>query len=379
MTDKIEIQADDFGHQHPDIYGTERELTLYYDETNNIRKLRLRENGLNAEKQDNFVLGGLVILPGQSIGDIHELRKVLYIQPTAKEIKFDLIAKGDFMETLGSDKLAKVLTWLRTREIGIHFVNLNVLHWVILDIVESIVADDEFEEILPFQHELKNELHYIATRDLPGFLVIMQSYSFPDIPRERTGDFVREVREFVVANWPENPNHATMMLRDVLSKAMSLDELAFLVDEQAGQLIDGFHRFFLNRICTFMNARHVLDEEKTVQAELARFRLMNGEEEMDVSFVDSINVPEIQLSDVIVGLLGRFFTFIENTHSSELVRLRANLTPTQKQNLDTLGELINISDAISNDLLFRLTTMDSNYKSDIFLWGTDPLPHLLKR
>jgi len=379
MTDKIELQADDFGHRHPGIYGTEREMTLYYDETNNIRKLRLRENRLNAEKQDNFVLGGLVMLPGQSIGDIKELRKALYIQPTAKEIKFDLIAKGDFMEALGSEKLGKVLSWLRAREIGIHFINLNVLHWVILDIVESIVADDEFEEVLPFQHELKNELHYIATRDLPGFLGIMQSYSFPDISRERTSDFIREVREFVVANWPENPNPATMMLRDVLSKAMSLNELAFLVDEQAGELIDGFHRFFLNRICTFKNARHILDEEKTVQAELARFRLMNGEEEMDVSFVDSVNAPEIQLSDVIVGLLGRFFTFIENTHSSDLVRLRDNLTPTQKQNLDTLGELINISDAVSNDLLFRVTTMDSNYKSDVFLWGTTPLPHLLAR
>lgn len=379
MTDKIELQADDFGHRHPDIYGTARKMTLYYDETNNIRKLRLRENRLNAEKQDNFVLGGLVMLPGQSIGDMKELRKTLYIQPTAKEIKFDLIAKGDFMEALGSEKLGKVLSWLRAREIGIHFINLNVLHWVILDIVESIVADEEFEVLLPVQHELKSELHHIAMRDLPGFLVIMQTYTFPDIPRERTSDFIRDVREFVVANWPENPNPTTMMLRDVLSKAMSLNELAFLVDEQAGELIDGFHRFFLNRICTFKNARHILDEEKTVQAELARFRLMNGEEEMDVSFVDSVNVPEIQLSDVVVGLLGRFFTFIENTHSSELVRLRDNLTPTQKQTLDTLGELISISDAVSNDLLFRVTTMDSNYKSDVFLWGTAPLPHLLER
>lgn len=379
MTDKIERQADVFGQHHPGIYGTEREMTLYYDETNNIRKLRLRENHLNAAKQDNFVLGGIVLLPGQSLGDIHELRKTLYIQPSAKEIKFDLIAKGAFMEALGSEKLERVLKWLLDQDIGIHYLNVNVLHWVILDIIESIVADDEFAESLPFQAELKNELHYIAMRDLPNFLVIMQTYAFPDIPRERTGDFIREVRDFVRANWPKNPNLATMMLRDLLTKAVSLNELAFLVNEQSGQLIDGFDRFFLNRICIFKNARHILDEEKTVQAELARFRLMNGKEAMDISFVDSINVPEVQLSDVVVGLLGRYFTFIENTHCSELIRLRANLTATQKRTLETLGKLISISDEVSNGLLFHVTTLDSNYKNDIFLWGITPSPHLLQR
>ena len=379
MTDQIEIQAGAFGHHHPDIYGTEREMTLYYDETNNIRKLRLHENRLNAAKQNNFVLGGIVLLPGQNIGDIHELRKALYIQPTAKEIKFDLIAKGEFMDALGSEKLGMFFAWLRDREIGIHYFNLNVLHWVILDIVESIVADNEFAEVKPLHAELKNELYYIAIRDLPSFLVIMQTYTFPDISRERTSEFVREVRDFVVANWPENPNLATIMLRDVLSKAISLNKLAFLVDEQAGQLIDGFDRFFLNRICIFKNARHVLDEEKTVQAELARFRLMNGKREMDISFVDSVNIPEIQLSDVVVGLLGKYFTFIENTHCSELMRLRENLTPMQKRNLELLGELISISDEISNGLLFDITTLDSGYKDKIFLWGIAPSPHLLQR
>lgn len=379
MSHKIDIQADEFGHQHPDVYGTQQEMTLFYDETNNIRKLRLRENRLNVQRHDNFVLGGIVLLPGQSMGDILELRKVLYIQPSAKEIKFNMIGEGDFLDVLGADKLTKFLTWLRDREIGIHYMNVNVLHWVILDIIESIVADDAFEDVLQFQHELKNELYYIAVRDLPSFLAIMQSYTFPDIPRERTGDFIREVRDFVAANWPTKPNEATKMLRDVLLRATSLNELAFLVDEEAGELIDGFDRFFLNRICTFKNARQVLDEEKEVQAALARFRFMNGQKEMDISFVDSVTVPGIQLSDVIVGLLGKYFSFIENTHCAELMRLRDDLTSTQKQNLETLGELISISDRISNDLLFRLTTMDGNWKSDAFLWGTDPLPHLMDR
>ena len=379
MTEKFEIQADNLAHRHPEVYGTERTMTLYYDETNNIRKLRLRENGLNVSKYDNFVLGGIVLLPGQTMSDIGELRKSLYIQPSAEEIKFELVASGAFEKMLDSKKLTKCLSWIFDQNIGIHYTNLNVLHWTILDIVESIVADDEFEDILPFQHELKNELYNIAITDLPTFLALLHSYSFPDVPRARTGDFIRDVRAFIRTNWPTAPNNATQLLDQVLAKATSLGELVFLVDETPGELIDGFDKFFLNRICTFNNARHVLDEEKEIQKAISPFRLMNGDREMDFTFVDSKKVPEIQISDVVVGFLGKYFAFIEKTPYSALIRIRQSLTSTQKKNLQLMRDLIKISDTISNNLLFRITTLDSNWKSDAFLFGTNPAPHLLKR
>jgi len=100
MTEKSEIQADDFNPSHPGLHGTEREMALYYDETNNIRKLSLRGNRLNVSKHDNFVLGGMVLQHGQSIGDIQDLRKILCIQQSAEEIKFDFIARGDLEKVL---------------------------------------------------------------------------------------------------------------------------------------------------------------------------------------------------------------------------------------------------------------------------------------
>jgi hypothetical protein len=290
-----------------------------------------------------------------------------------------MVAKNDFEKVLGSRKLTKVLQWLRERDIGIHYMNLNVLNWVILDIVESIVAEDAFADVLMFQRELKNELHYIATRDLPGFLTIMQTYTFPDIPREKTSDFIREVYAFVLANWPAEPNGATDMLRRVLSKATSLSELIFLVDGHPGLLIDGFDEFFLSRICTFKNARHVLDEEKEVQAALAPFRIMNGMQEMQVTFEDSKKVPEIQLSDVVVGLLGKYFSFVEKTPFSKLMRLRGELNAVQKKNLELLGELISMSNKVSDGLFLRVTTMDSDSKSDAFLFGKQPPPYIANR
>jgi hypothetical protein len=373
----MKVEASSFSTVHPELYGADAELTLYYDETNNIRKLRLRENGLSDDKNDNFVLGGIVLKPGQSIGNINELRKILYIQENADEIKFDLVAWGNFERVLGSRKLSKVFTWLIERGIGIHYVNLNILNWSILDIVESIVADDEFREFMPIHRELKNEFYRIVVVDLPAFLSMLTGYGYPNIRREATGAFIGDVRKFIQSHWPVRPNHVTQILNNVLSRAQSLPELAFLVDEQEGMLIDGFDTFFLSRVCMFKNARHVFDEEKEVQKKMGHFQIMDGDREIDFSFVDSKAVGEIQLSDVVVGFLGKYFSYIEKTPMPVLLRKRKGLSATQSYNLELLEKLIDISDATSNALLHRVTTMDSDWKSNAFLHGAAPPPHLL--
>lgn len=377
MSDRLDVQAEQLGHHHPAVYGTEQEISIYYDETNNIRKLRLSENGLNVDKYDNFVLGGIFLLPGQSIGDIHELRKHLQIQDSAKEIKSDLVAKGNFEKALDSNKLTKMLKWLLERNVGIHYINVNILNWTILEIIESIVANDAFRDELSIHRELKNELYRFATSDLPKFLNILHNYHYPDIPRAQTSQFIHDVRAFIQANWPIKPTPVAILLNDILVKASSLKELVFLADEKRGLLIDGFENFFLNRICTFKNSKHIFDEEKEVQKVISRFRIMNGTREMDYVFMDSKEVPEIQISDVIVGLLGKYFTFIEKKSFPTLMRIRETLTSTQVKNLGLLGDLISMSDAVSNNLIFRITTLDSDWKSDAFLFGKKPPPHLL--
>ncbi len=375
---KIKIEAATFGNDNPTLYGTEAQLALYYDETNNIRKLRLTENGLNVAKHDNFVLGGIVLKPGQSVGDIEELRKLLWIQKTAEEIKFDLVAKGDFEKVLDSTKLNKVFEWLVARGIGIHYVNVNILNWFILDIIESLVADDRFEDFLPFHREIKNEFHRMAIADLPAFLAMLRSYGFPDIDRSKTNEFMTEIRAVAQRHWPLRPNNATRMLNDLLGRARSLPKLAFLVDETPNELIDGFSGFFLDRICTFRNARHVLDEEYEIQDAIEKFQLMNGDREVDFSFVDSKSSAEVQLSDIVVGFLGKYFTFIEKTPMSVLLSKRKALTKTQSSTLKLFATMIDISDETSNGLLHRITTLDSDWKSDSFLLGRAPPPHLLE-
>ncbi|WP_256077737.1 DUF3800 domain-containing protein [Massilia sp. YIM B04103] len=373
----MDFDVRDLAPEDPRQYGNDQEFTLYYDETNNIRKLLLTERGLNVTKHDNFVLGGIVLRPGQSIGDIEELRRVLWIQKSAEEIKFDLVAKGGFERILDSRKLGQTLSWLLERDIGIHYDNLNILNWSILDIVESVVADKRFGEFLPFHRELKNELHRIVLSDLQSFLAMLRRYGYPDLAEGTAGQFVSEVRQFIQDHWPASAFPATEMLNEMLLRAQSINELAFLAGEKRDYLIEGFEDFYLHRICSFRNSTHVFDEELTVQAAIGGIRILDGGREVPFSFVDSKQVGEIQLSDVVVGFLGKYFTFIEQTPLPALLRKRKELTKVQAANLELLAQLIEISDKTCNVLLHRITTMDSDWKSDAFLFGSKPPPHLL--
>jgi hypothetical protein len=361
----------------PTVHGTDKKLKLYYDETNNVRKLLLTENGFNVSKYDNFVLGGVVVDEAVDIGSLDELRDILKIQKSAPEIKFDLVAKGDFEKVLDSRKLGDFFSWLIKKNIKIHYTNLNILNWSVLDIIESIVADEAFKEYIPVHRELKNELYRMVTCDVPGFLCILKSYNYPDVDRGDTTNFLKEVRGFVLKYLPLDHNQALAILGEILLEAQSLSELAFVVDETPNQLIRGFQDIFLNRIARFKNSIHVFDEEPTVQKAIEGIRIMDEDRNVDFSFADSKVVPGIQLSDVVVGFLGKYFTFIERTSIGILIKKKQHLSLTQKENLNLFRQLTNSTDKFSNALLFRITTMDSDWKADYFLFGRK-LPHHLK-
>lgn len=79
--------------------------TIYYDETNNIRRLHLRADGLNVGEPKCFLIGGIAHRGPVRDLKIEELRQALRIQKTAKEIKLEHVAKGDFLGLLKARKL----------------------------------------------------------------------------------------------------------------------------------------------------------------------------------------------------------------------------------------------------------------------------------
>jgi hypothetical protein len=375
---KYEMQVSDFAPQHPYTYGTDRKLKIFYDETNNIRKLILKDDGFNVSKYDNFVLGGVALEGDREFPNIEDLRRIIRIQDSAPEIKFDHVAKGSFEKVLSSKKLHDFFSWLLENKVNIHYANVNILNWAILDIVESLMAEEQFEEHVVYHRAIKNEFYRVVASDVPSFLNILKSYGYPNIEKNRTGAFLKNVREFVIKQLPLDYNNFARMLRDLLLEAQTIDELAFLVDERPDQVIDSFKAFFIDRITTFPNSDHIFDEEKTIQAAIGGLVIKNGESEVNFRFADSVNEPGVQLSDIVVGFLGKYFTFIEKTPLSALIRFKERMEPMQKANINLLMRLIEQSDRVSNGLLHRITTLDSDLKSDYFIFDIN-IPAAFKK
>ena len=149
-------------------------FAFFYDETNNIRKLTLTEDGTNVPERKNFVLGGVVLEDGQALLDIASLRAALGMQNNAPEIKFKHVASGDFEAVLASRNMTRFLTWLTEHQISIHYSSINLVYWSIVDIVDSILASKRFDPFGHGQREMTNELYRIARKDEPAFLALMK-------------------------------------------------------------------------------------------------------------------------------------------------------------------------------------------------------------
>ena len=274
-------------------------FTFYYDETNNIRKFYLTDEGTNVHEHNNFVLGGIALAEGQSLPDIAALRAKLGMQGNAPEIKFSHVAKGDFEKVLTSKKLGAFLSWLVDHGISIHYSSVNIIYWSIVDIVDSILAEEKFKGYIPYHQHIKNELYRLANLDKSEFLALMKLHRYPDVQLGDVAAFLGSVNEFIANRNPKNSSLPAFMLKTIVKKAASLSELAFLVHEEEGMLIDSFQGFYTRPIMLFKNSTHIFDRETEIEKSLKDTKFKDGSRNVDFCFSDSKAEPGIQIADVL--------------------------------------------------------------------------------
>lgn len=354
-------------------------LRLYYDETNNIRRLTLSEVGLNNVPERMFALAGIALKPGKEIVGWDMLRREMGVQVSATEIKYKHVAPPDYEAALASEKLTSFLEWLTETETLIHYSVLDVLFWSVLDIIESLMADERVN-INEIHMELKNELVFAVKVDPIAFMTLAHEFGYPNLKRADVPTFLKCVLAFVERRLPVNRNRATHSLKKLLRGAAKLPrlELPFLHDNEPGELISDFSAHFMHVLCIFKHASHILDCETNIERILQKFEIRNGERRLDYRFSDSKSEIGIQASDVIAGLIGRHFTYILGHSLQELIQALDRFSERQHKNLGLLRRLIDASNAYSNGLLHAIQPLDTGWKNDAFLHGR-PAPDFLGR
>lgn len=358
------------------VYGADEQYVFHYDETNNIRKLHLTEDGSNADFK-NFVLGGIVHHANKCLGDTDSLINSLVLQKTATEIKFNQLATGTFLGVLNSQRIRTLLKWLIDNEIYIHYTNFNILYWSIVDIIDSLWSTRELKRYIVFQAEIKNELFRLCNIELDNVIAIFKKYNYPNIKRDQGFNFLTELSNHFEINSSQPMSEINKLVIQILRRGAYNEELDFLVDNEDDILIDSFKDQYLRPIYMYPNSVHIFDEEDTIQKELLGYKVKYKDDFVDYSFVKSSESIGVQLSDAICGLLGSYFNFLEEHSMKELLELKMQLNPRQQETLELLKTLILSSDKISNGFCHRTTPWDSDAKNDTFLYGKKPPKRLM--
>ena len=352
----------------PPLRNWDLPLRMYYDETNNIRRLTLSQAGASAPTDRAFTLAGVALKPHQAITGWADLRRELRIQTSALEVKFEHLAPSDYEGALAARKLSGLLAWLVDNDYLIHYSVLDVLYWSVLDIVETLMPDERLF-VTPFHLELKNELYVTVCIDPPAFMSLLHGFNYPNVGSGDVGAFLEAVLEFLEQEAPEDRNLAATILKQTLRHAARIPdiELPFLQGNKPGELIDNFSMHFVQPVCHFKNGSHVFDRETYVEKALQNLEIVDGQRRLDYRFADSESEIGVQIADVVAGLLGRQFTYVQQHTLPELLRRKAGYSENQRCTLRLLRALIDRSDAFSDALLHSLLPLDTVFKNNTFL------------
>jgi hypothetical protein len=342
--------------------GVDEVRTYYHDETNNVRRFRVTAAGFNVADPQPFVLGGVVHGGLPRAIDLGPLRAAMRLQPGLAEVKVANVARGGFLETLASPRLTAFLEWVEAEGLSIHFMALDPFYWACVDIVDSVVDPGTLPVDL-----LKNDLFRILRVDPAGTASLFHRFSFPALPEGDLGGLVCALLKLLEERGHILGHFNMMMLKGVLQAARGLPSFD-LLDDTPGELLSAFTLFFMHRISLFGRSAHVLDEELHVQRDLAATPLVEGGVPVDRHrFARSHDEPGVQVSDVVVGVVGRCLSWVRGRDREDVEAVLAAITPAQDRNRVALSRLLGRSIAECRAFVHTLLSLDDIAALWVFL------------
>lgn len=174
-------------------------FSLYYDETNNIRTFKLRDDGFNYDERAFYVIGGIAFKKNKepSLSDMKSLYRNLQIQSNAPELKFRHIRQKavNFLELLEKPRMKLFLDWLHQNRYAIHYRYIDNFFYTIVDIVDSMMESSYGGYW--FNRSLKDSLYTLIQNHRDWFIRLLIEVDYPNIKDH--GYFVNELISWIQA------------------------------------------------------------------------------------------------------------------------------------------------------------------------------------
>ena len=364
-----------------DSFDRNEEYTFYYDETNYFGKFWMKQNKrgtyeFNCDIDKDFVLAGLVVKPESAILDHEMLWKRLNLSPQVHELKFNKqFSMGDFVQTLGKGKLNQLLHVIDEHGYHIHVAHMNAFYYSIVDIVDSAVNLDDIIEYrgtanLNLQYEvnrLKAQLFDVLYPHRNEVEQLFHTYGYPDLNKEDMDEFSQKLVQFFGSR--RELSMDLKFLSGMIRKAGAEKNLIFLEDNTRDVMIENLAFLYLHFTVLFPESYHIFDNQKEVKRKLDTYELIDRDQRKldNYEYADSKDNLLIQVSDVISGIYGMLYEFINEHDKNGIRKMVDSLNETQLDSLWMMVKLMCESEIENKGFIFSLASIKGNEKWQLIM------------
>jgi hypothetical protein len=276
---------------------------------------------------------------------------------------------------MGSKRTTTFLKWLNESPLFIHYASLNNVYFALVDIIDSLFLayPEDFlagwvneRDAIDWMLDVKDSFYRHSKDHLPEIVKLSMKHNYPEIIADDVPSFCCDWINQLNVN--KNSELELRFIVQLLKKAKIDKELPLLKGNTPGILVKDYATSYLERIRIFKNSYHVFDRELSIEHKLSTVKIIeNGEICTRYRFEDSRNNRNIQISDVFVGLMGRYFTFLNEMDERRLNEVIRNLSSQQKENFKLLNTIVAKSDDKSRTLISSFNPPSEAFKRGIVL------------
>ena len=334
--------------------------SFYYDETENVRKFRLTENGVNAEEgiANDFILGGVLFKGDTPPCDLDSLYDELKIN--VHEIKFRTLAsrKSDFWTAIGKKPVQQFLGWLESSGLFVHYATLNNMYYAIVDIVDSLfVTQPQFNFGPEWIQALKASWHKFVVAHLDEILAIFYRFDYPGLVKADIKDFCYELSNLIQSY--DDDDFYLENFRQLLKTNGRRSKLFFIEDNTPGLLVGEYSDLRTGRCALYKDSMHYFDEEAEAESSLEDMPFtINGRKLDNYKFIDSKTERLIQVSDVWVGLLGKLFLVLDKSTPELIKGKMESITKEQRECVRIINALIDSAEILNRGLIQNVNSIE---------------------
>lgn len=337
--------------------NTEEKLNFYYDESNNCRKFWIDsdKNTFNYDYRADFVLAGVASEDDNQI-PFERLKAVFNLQKNVTELKSKSLFKGkDFFQCMQMSQVTSLWNLIDEYNLYIHYSHVNNFFYTIVEILDSITDPQEISEFGFDYFLLKTTFYNMLFPRAKEVSQIMLEYEYPDIKTESIQSFCKALIDVIDEDHKDRPDEKFII--GALKRASKGNELLFIQNNDAFIMQEDYSIFYVDMILKFSKSKHYFDEEKFIYDKIVDTIMKFNPLASNYEFIDSKTNTMIQLSDLIAGILGRMFLYINSVSEKEIRNTVKGLSDIQLVNCAELNRFRTKSDIRNKGLLHSTTAI----------------------